>query len=146
MNRKTGLLIWILIGMMTLPSSACILRRRLEVRMGELSSAVTKLSANVESTVRYGSMLTNIGDSELLAKSTEHDLDILKFFSKYSVRIMHNEKDALILVCTKDQKRALLEDAGCTTELDSILRKEKPTNQYEFTTTIEKACTKQTRP
>jgi hypothetical protein len=110
--------------------------------MGELSSAVTKLTANVESTVRYANIPTNISESELLDRSTEHDPQILKFFSKYSIHIIHNDRDAVILVCTKDEKRALFEDAGCTAELDEILWTNKPPRRCAFGTTVEAACPK----
>jgi hypothetical protein len=138
---KTDLAL-IFVGTMALMSSACMFRRPIELRMGELSSSVTKLTTNVESTVRYADNPINISDSELLAKSTEHDPEILKFFSKYSILIIHNDKDAAILVCTKDQKRALFEDAGCTAELDKILWNNKPRIKCGFSTTIEALCPK----
>jgi hypothetical protein len=140
MNSRRLPLKWIYIGLMILPSSACLLRQPQEMRMGKLSSAVIKLSANVESTVRYTDNPANISEPELLARSTEHDPGILKFFSRYSIQIIHNDKDAVILVCTKDRKRALFEDAGCTAKLDTILWKNKPPSKCAFGATVEAAC------
>jgi hypothetical protein len=130
-------IIHVLIGMMLLMSSACILRRPQQVKMGGLSSEVTKLSKAVESTVRY-SDVSNISDSELLARSTEHNPELLKQFSGYSIRIAHNDRDVIILICTKDQNRALFEDAGCTSELDKILWDKKL--KCDFTSKVEIAC------
>jgi hypothetical protein len=123
-------------------SAGCAPKQQKESEMGELSSAVTKLTKNVEGTVRWTNppLPPDISDSELLAKSTEHDPEIMKFFQNYTVRIKHNNKDALVLICTKDQKQALFEDAGCTAKLDWILWNEQPQLKCEFTTTVENAC------
>jgi hypothetical protein len=112
--------------------------------MGILSSAVTKLTSNVEGTVRWPDtpLPSNISEADLIAKSTEHNPEILKFFQNYSIKILHNDRDAIILVCTKDRKQALFEDAGCTTQLDKILWKDKPAKKCEFTTTVQLACPK----
>ena len=130
-------IIHVLIGMILLMSSACILRRPQQVKMGGLSSEVTKLSKAVESTVRY-SDVSNISDSELLARSTEHNPELLKQFSGYFIRIARNDRDVIILICTKDQKRALFEDAGCTSELDKISWDKNL--KCDFTSKVEIAC------
>jgi hypothetical protein len=140
MHLRGVLPLCVCMSTMILLSSACIPWQTQKMRMGKLSSALTKLSANVESTVQYADNPPNIGESELLQKSTEHNPQILKFFSKYSIHIIHNDKDAVILICTKDQKRALFEDAACTPELDKILWKNKPPNRCTFATTVEVAC------
>jgi hypothetical protein len=130
-------IILVLFGMSLLMSSACILRRSQQVKMGGLSSEVTKLSKAVETSVRYSDVST-INDSELLAKSTEHNPELLKIFSGYFIRIARNDKDVIILICTKDQKRALFEDAGCTPELDKEFLKENL--KCDFTSKVEIAC------
>lgn len=140
MSWRRAFLVGSITSILSLGSSSCLPRRPVEVRMGELSSAVTKLTADVESAVRYGQISGNLSQPELLTKATEKDPEILKFLSRYSVLIAHNDRDAMILVCTKDRKEALFEDAGCTAALDWILWKDKPPRSCAFTTTVEAAC------
>mgnify|MGYP001584438197 FL=1 len=105
-----------------------------------LGSALTKLSATVESTVRYKSPPEDISDAELLTLSTKHDPPLLAPFEDYTMRVLQQDKHAIVLVCTKDGQRALLEDAGCTAELDKHLWKERPAKPCEFTLSIHAVC------
>lgn len=88
-----------------------------------LSSALTKLSATVESTVRYKNPPAGITDADLLILSTQHDPRILEPFSEYTVRVLNQDRHAVVLVCNKEGKYALLEDVGCSPELDKHLWK-----------------------
>lgn len=88
-------------------------------KMYTLASALTKLSAAVEATVRYDNPDQNLSDEELLELSTEHDVSLREPFREYSVKILRDNRHAIVLVCTKDATKALLEDAGCTAEIES---------------------------
>ena len=109
--------------------------------MYTLASALTKLSASVESTVRYKDPPQNLSDSELLDLATRHDPRLLQPFTGYTLRVLREEHHAIVLVCTKDGTHALLEDAGCTGELDVHLWQNKPQPACEFTLTVRQACT-----
>jgi len=105
-----------------------------------LGSALTKLSAAVESTVRYKNPPTNINDAELLALATKHDPTLLKPFANYTVRVLRQNRHAIILICTGDGKNALMEDAGCTSKLDEHLWEIHSAKSCEFTLTVSKVC------
>jgi len=111
-------------------------------RMLPLSSALTKLSATVESTVRYKNPPADISDSELLILSTKHDPRILEPFSDYTVRVLNQDRHAVVLVCGKDGKYALLEDAGCSPELDKHLWKEQQPPPCQFSLSPSIICNK----
>ncbi len=77
-------------------------------KMRTLSSALTKLSASVEATLK-----------KPLEPSTKEEASLREPFREYSVKILRENNHAIVLVCTKDGTKALLEDAGCTPEMDS---------------------------
>lgn len=109
--------------------------------MYKLASALTKLSAAVESTVRYKDPPQNLSDDKLLEFATRHDPSLLQSFITYRLRVLHQDRHAIVLVCTKDGTHALLEDAGCTGELDAHLWQHEPRLACEFTLTVAQTCT-----
>jgi hypothetical protein len=82
------------------------------------ASALTKLSAAVESTVRYKNPPPDLGDSELLELATRHDPVLLENFQGYKLRVLRQERHSVVLVCDATGTRALLEDAGCSGPMD----------------------------
>jgi len=105
-----------------------------------LGSALTKLSASVEATVRYEDPPQGINDKELLALSTKHDPGLMESFADYTLRVSRQDGHAVVLVCDKDGKIGLLEDAGCSSEMDKHLWKEDPPKPCEFTITVRDVC------
>ena len=84
----------------------------------ELGPPLTRLSKAVESTVRYKSPPTEVEGTALLELSTKHDPALLIPFSGFSLHILRQDPDSVVLVCTEDNSRALFEDAGCTARLE----------------------------
>src|SRR3989304_8284755 len=122
----------------------CTMSRAAEgEKMYVISSALTKLSASVESTVRYKDPDEGISDAELLVLATRHDPGLLDPFADYKVRILRQDKHAVVLVCMKEGNTGLLEDAGCSSELDRHLWKEEPSKRCEFTVKVQEACSSQ---
>ena len=110
--------------------------------MRPLASALTKLSAQVEAVVRYGSPPANATDEELLKLATKSDPGLLDGFKVYNLRVHSQERHAIVLLCSEDGKRGLLEDLGCTAALDRNLWKEDAAMPCEFTLSIELKCGK----
>jgi len=124
-----------------LASAGCTVSRAAETeKMYVLGSALTKLSASVEATVRYDDPPEGIGDNTLLILSTQHDPGLLEPFADYTVRISRQDGHAVVLVCDKDGKVGLLEDAGCSSEMDKHLWKVDPSRPCEFTLKVSEAC------
>ena len=108
--------------------------------MLSLGSALSKLSATVESTVRYKNPPAGITDTDLLMLSTQHDPRILKPFSDYTVHVLTQDRYAVVLVCNKEGKYALLEDAGCSPELDKHLWREQDPIPCQFSLSPSTVC------
>ena len=103
------------------------------------ASQLTKLSTAVESTVRYKNPPAGLDEQGLLKIATQHDPQLLENFSDYKVRVLVMERHSAVLVCTKDGKRGLLEDAACTVAFDQHLWKDA-NRPCEFTQDIKTAC------
>ena len=132
-----GIVLWFLL----LASAGCTVSRAAEAeKMYILGSALTKLSASIEATVRYGDPPEAISDQDLLVLSTKHDPGLLEPFSDFFLRVSREDAHAVVLVCDKDGKIGLLEDAGCSSEMDRYLWNEDPKKPCEFTVKAKDVC------
>lgn len=140
MRRKYRSRVPILL-LIVLVAGGCTLRRETRAeKMYILGAALTKLSAAVEATVRYENPPEGIGDAKLLGLATEHDPGLLAPFADYTVRPLRQDGHAIVLVCDKEGKFGLLEDAGCSSPMDRHLWNEVPPKPCEFTIKVETAC------
>lgn len=105
-----------------------------------MSSQLTKLSAAVESTVRYKNPPADLDEQGLLMLSTQHDMQLLDSFSGFKVRALSKERHSVVLICSEDGQRGLLEDAACTPALDRHHWKDSPNQPCEFTVETVTAC------
>jgi hypothetical protein len=103
------------------------------------ASALTKLSAAVESTVRYKNPSPELNDWELLTLATRHDPVLLDNFTGYRVRVLRQARHSVVLVCDTSGTRALLEDAGCSGPMDRHRWMGKP-EPCEFTIDTAAVC------
>jgi hypothetical protein len=104
------------------------------------ASALTKVSAAVDSTVRYTQVLDQTTSAELLALSTEHDPELMEPFKNFRVLVRRVGPYSEVLVCEPDGSRGLLEDAGCTAKLDKHLWRDDPPALCQFTLELEVLC------
>lgn len=102
------------------------------------ASALTKLSAAVETTVSIDMPDEGVSDEEIFKISTEDDPSLLDPFAGYLLKINRDNGHAVILMCTSDEKVGLLEDAGCTFKMDEHLWQKK--NKCEFTISTNVIC------
>jgi hypothetical protein len=61
-------------------------------------------------------LAASLDDQELVRRATDHDPKLLEPYSGYQVR---GKSTGVILVCTKDGRRGLIEDAACTAKVDA---------------------------
>ncbi|RLC15973.1 MAG: hypothetical protein DRI57_11990 [Deltaproteobacteria bacterium] len=111
-----------------------------EKEMYKLASSLTKLASAVESTVRYKKPPAGISDAKLLKLATKHDPKLLEPFKEYKVKVSQKDRHGIVLVCTKNGKQGLLEDAGCTGAMDKHLWKSSAS--CKFTLTAKDVCKK----
>lgn len=105
------------------------------------ASALTKLAAAVESTVHYKNPPPGLDEKELLMRATQHDPALLQNFKGYKVRVLHQGKHSVVLVCDASGQRALLEDAGCSGRMDRHRWMGKP-QPCEFSIDTKEVCTR----
>ena len=111
-----------------------------EREMNYLASALTKVSAAVDATVRYRRPPESLSEGELLRASTAHDNQLLKPFEGMTMRVLRTGRDSAVLVC-QPQGKPLLEDAGCTAKLDvHRWRAADGGDRCEFTLDVNKVC------
>jgi outer membrane murein-binding lipoprotein Lpp len=110
-----------------------------EREMNYLASALTKVSATVDATVRYRRPAEGLSDAELLQAATAHDRDLMKPFDGLTIRVLRDGRDSAVLVCQRGG-RALLEDAGCTAKLDEHRWSSTGNDRCEFTLDVKKVC------
>lgn len=108
--------------------------------MRPLASALTKLSSETEALVRYGNPPPTATEEELLKLATKNDPGFLDTFKGFSLHTLSRDRHVIVLLCTEDRKRGLLEDLGCTASLDRNLWKEDAAMPCEFTLSVELGC------
>ena len=105
-----------------------------------LGAALRKLSESVEATVRYEDPPVGIADSELLDMATKHDPTLLVPFDGYKLQVLQQNRHAIIMVCDKEGRIGLLEDAGCSSPMEKYLWNEDPQNPCKSTINIAEVC------
>jgi hypothetical protein len=100
---------------------------------------LTKLATMLESTVRYKNPPAGLDEQALLKLATEPDPQMLANFAGFKVRVLAREKHGVVLICTQDGQRRLMEDAACTVALDRHHWQE-PAQPCEFSVDTRIAC------
>lgn len=104
------------------------------------ASALTKVAAAAEASVRYGNPPVSLSDEEFLQFATAHDPALLRPFAKYRLKALRQDRHAVILVCSADGMIALIEDAGCTAQSDRHHWRAVPAPACVFTLVPRKVC------
>jgi hypothetical protein len=106
--------------------------------MAVRASALTKLSSAMQAYVRYTDPLPALDEAAMFAEGTKHDPALLANLRDYKLRLLVQDRHAVVLMCTKAGDRALLEDAGCTGTFEAH-RWKQDAAPCEFSSAI-KAC------
>lgn len=102
-------------------------------RTESLISSLPKLTSAVEGLVRYSDDDNKVPDNNLLAEIYRIKPEIQRTFKGYLIKIRHDSKYVVIMVCSKDNKYALLEDASWTQGIDHEWFRMKPLKPAVFT-------------
>lgn len=108
--------------------------------MNNAASALTKLSAAVDGTVRHGDPSPLMPESDLLAMSVADEPSLLTPFQNFTVDVRREGHDSSVLICNSDGTVALLEDAGCTSALDLHHWRASPSLPCNFTVSPQLMC------
>lgn len=113
----------------TLPESA---------ERGHLSTLMVNLSSAVDGYFADLPQAPTDPDDVILKKATEHDPSLLApKFDRYEVKTQYQNPFAVVLLCTKDGKQAIMEDAGCSARLD---RQVTQPAACKFTLRVKEGC------
>lgn len=103
------------------------------------ASALTKVAAAAESAARYKDPSPDFSERDFLEFSTRHDPSLLEPFTGFTLRALWRDRRGVVLVCSADGTIRLLEDAGCTAELDKHHWRE-PESPCEFSIDVAGIC------
>lgn len=106
--------------------------------MNYLGSALSKLSAAVDATVRYDKPAEDVDEAALLQMSVAQDPSLLHPFNGMTVRIRRQGEASAVLLCEAPEGKALLEDAGCTVRMDN--HRWRDDTACQFTLDLSAAC------
>lgn len=127
--------------LVSLTVSGCMFFRADEGKsLRPLASALTKLSSETESLVRYQNPPADATEDELLRLATKNDPGFFDTFHGYKIRVHSQDRHTILLLCTADGKRGLHEDLGCTPSLDRNLWKEDAAMPCDFSLSVELGC------
>ena len=141
MKRNVSRPVVLVVVMLFLCGCACLWPlKHDDSQMYELGAKLILLSAAVEDKVYYGGASSGMSDEELLALSTQHDPSLLEPFKAYLVKVLRENRHAVVLVCSKDGMKGLLEDAACSRPMDKHLWKLEPPAPCQFTLSVTAVC------
>ncbi|MBY0269114.1 MAG: hypothetical protein K2X06_04500 [Burkholderiales bacterium] len=118
----------------------CALGQSPQQEMLIKASALTKVAAALEASVRFGNATPDFSETELLNYATSHDPDLLAPFQDYVLRARRIDNFSSVLMCSKDGQTALLEDAGCSPKFDEHLWEKSPPLPCDFQINLANTC------
>ncbi len=108
-------------------------------QMEELGDRLLYLTAKVQASAALGT-LPDGSDQERIAFATRNDPQVRTPFEHYRLRVAQDDGNAAVLVCTPDGEQALLEDLGCTPQLDVKHWRQPNPPACAFTVDLHDAC------
>ena len=130
----------ILLVLVFLAFGCCAAQAQSESEMQQLASDLTQLSPAVEAAVHYDPSTADLSDDELLKNATRTNPEKLAPFVGYTLVVDRQAGHAAVLVCTKDGRKALLEDAGCTFRLEAHHWRATPELPCKPTLNLKEVC------
>lgn len=105
---------------------------------GILSTKMVNLSSAVDTYFADLSKAPTENDATILQNATHHDKRLLALeFGPYVLKVRYQNPYAVLLLCSKDGNRAIMEDAGCSARLDRQVIYVAP---CEFTLRVSQGC------
>lgn len=98
-----------------------------------LVTPLPKLTAAVDALVRYPDPANPVSDDRLVAEAMKNKPELQRAFQGLPIKVRHDAKYVVLLVCSPDGKHAWLEDASWTLGVDYKWYLSKPLPPPEFT-------------
>lgn len=117
LGRKTGA--FLLCGIMIVTISGCWTHTYTDETMQPLAATANDLARAVMLYAKdHPAEAALLDDQELVQRATAFDPNLLKPYEGLMVR---GTAEGIILVCTSDGKRGLIEDAECSDKVDRLI-------------------------
>lgn len=105
---------------------------------GILSTKMVNLSSAIDTYFTDLSKAPTDSDATILQNATRHDKRLLApEFEPYVLKVQYQNPFSVLLLCSKDGKQAIMEDAGCSARLDRQVLHVAP---CEFTLRVSRGC------
>jgi hypothetical protein len=112
--------------------------------MCPLASALTKVARAVDAYAADNPAAGSLRGVDLVDAATKHDPTLVQPFSQFHITARVEGRNSSVLVCTRDQKRSLIEDAGCTARSDAQRWADVPPFPCGFSLDLAAVCTSST--
>lgn len=106
----------------------------------QAASALTKVAAAVDTFVADNPTGARVSSEELLHSATRHDPNLLRPLQRFALLARAEGRNSSVLVCTADQRRGLIEDAGCTARSDLQFWHSTPNAPCVFSLNLPRIC------
>tara|TARA_R110002020_G_scaffold360574_5_gene573359 strand:- start:870 stop:1292 length:423 start_codon:yes stop_codon:yes gene_type:complete len=134
--RKIYISVTLLIAMATVGCNSHAQTKDPEV-MYDMASKLKDIAFEVQGLVKYGDG-ESLSNSELLLAAIDNDKSTLEIFGEYEISILVEGTRTALMLC--DNKVALIEDSGCTPEVDAHYWNEDKIYSCDFKLELEKVC------
>jgi len=108
--------------------------------------AMRNLSKTMEACYKYENPPAELQGRELMEYCTQHNPGLREFYEGFTVKFKFDQGYAVVLVCSKDGSRWLMEDLSCTGEMDSPPIDNAPERPCEFSLTAGGVCPQLQKP
>lgn len=106
---------------------------------GRLSSKMVNLSSAVDAYFADLAEAPIDSDFNILENATRHDSSLLASeFEPYLLKVQYQKSYAILLLCSKDGSRTIMEDAGCSARLDRQVA--DAAAPCKFTLVVKRSC------
>lgn len=105
---------------------------------GRLSTKMVNLSEAVDTYYSRLPKAPDDSDTVIMQNATQHDKRLMATeFEHYVLKVQYQNPYAVLLLCSKDGKKAIMEDAGCSARLDRQVINDA---SCEFTLHVNQGC------
>lgn len=101
-------------------------------QMFDKASALTKLTAHVDAAVLYSPTGKLDSDQALFDKAFADNPSLKPQLGTDALRLQRGEKGVVLMACTEDGSKALLEDLSCTPGMDKHPWRDEPDRACTF--------------
>ncbi len=120
------------VALLCMALAACVTTRSPQPE--NLVTPLTKLTPAVQALIRYPDSSRPVPDARLVKEAVKNRPDLQRAFAGVPIKVRHDTKHVVLLVCSPDGKYAWLEDASWTPDrVDHKWYLSDPPHPAEFT-------------